>query len=78
MGLAHHERSEASLPKLASPLFAEIDPPRVAAMGFADRPSQAVLGLGHGDQMSVIGHHGIGRMRLFIRLVQGKPRGLLF
>lgn len=29
------------------------------------------------QQMNVIGHHGIGRMRLVIRLVQRKPRGLL-
>jgi hypothetical protein len=36
-----------------------------------------LIGLGSDHKMPVVGHHGIGRMRLFIRLVQGKARGLL-
>ena len=55
----HDERGKPPLPKIPAPLFAEVDPPRIALMRLADRPPQAVLRRRDRDQVDVIGHQAV-------------------
>ena len=41
----HDERGKPPLPEIPAPFFAEVDSPRIAPMGLADGPPQAVLRL---------------------------------
>ena len=69
--VVHHKRSKTALPKMPSPALAKVDPPRVSPMGLADRPTQPVLVLGHGDQVNVVGHQAVspdGHSALFTPL----------
>jgi len=83
IGFVHNERRETSLPRIASPVFAEVDPPRVATMRFPDCPTQTLLHLRNRNQVNVeigrLGYfryrprHATGQSR--IGPVDGYPRG---
>ena len=49
-----------ALPQVPSPTLAEVHTPRVASVCFSDAPSEAILRIGHGDQMDVVGHQAVG------------------
>ena len=57
--LVHHERGKAPLPQVSTPALAEVDVPRIASVGLANRAGQTVYGLGHRNQMHVIRHQAI-------------------
>src|SRR5271165_1173411 len=50
---------EAALPRVPSPAFPEVDPPRVPPMWLADGATQALGGLRDDDHVNMVGYQAI-------------------
>ena len=50
---------EAALPEVATPAFADIDAPGLAAMGLTEGAAETVCRFGHSNQMAVLGHKAV-------------------
>jgi len=57
--LVHHQGSKPPLPQIAAPLLSKLNPPPVASMAFADRPSQRLLAGRNREPMPMVRHEAI-------------------